>query len=275
MTSPDIQPDPFFDVPREVVSTSAGDIELPIFYFDGFAGTALFAIDAKQAAATLQGTSLTPLEHNDTATAAITFYDYRDTSLGPYQEVALAILVAQPGNYIVDLPVTTRLACAVGRELWGYPKFVADISIDADGEEFQGRLCDEAGELILTLSGRPGLLLKQNTPGKDIVTYSQRVPQRNDDGVPLLAPSENNSPAVRGASVSSVEKSSPQLLRTAIPTSCYWDACEPGSLALTIGDSGHAMTSRLRELGLAGATPVRWQTTRAFRSRLPRGESAG
>ena len=42
--------DPFFEVPRTTVTTSEGDAELPIFYYDVSALLALFAIDHERAA---------------------------------------------------------------------------------------------------------------------------------------------------------------------------------------------------------------------------------
>lgn len=247
--------DPFFDGPREVVTTTAGDVALPIHYFDGFCVTALFAIEVDRAAALLADTPLQPVVHNERATAAVTFYDYRHTSIGSYQEVALALLAApaeasqEIGNYIVDLPVTTPLAEVAGRELWGYPKFVANIGIEQlrPNNSFSGQLTDEQNKTIFTLSGQPGSLIKENTPARDIVTYSRLTSQES-------------------------------VIRTTIPTSSHWNSYEPGTLTLEVGDSQHAMTDRLRQLGLgqpagkSGATPLRWQTTDNFRSRLPQGE---
>ncbi|WP_168191208.1 acetoacetate decarboxylase family protein [Haloprofundus sp. MHR1] len=42
--------------------------------------------------------------------------------------------VTEIGGYVHALPVTTEASKALGREVWGYPKTVADISVvDADG----------------------------------------------------------------------------------------------------------------------------------------------
>ncbi len=267
----------FFDVPRQNASTSVGDVELPILYFDGFSGTALFDVDpavAREVLATFlmetpaeADLTFLPVQREGTATAAITFYDYRDTSIGPYREVALALLVvprriatgdelgrgdamtgsdAKPGFCILDLPVTTPLAEAAGRELWGYPKFLAGVDVDvADGCDFRGQLRDERGDVILELAGRAGESTGETKEGRDVVTYSSQAQGQESDM---------------------------QLLSTTITTACDYTALLPGTLALQVGESKHPMATRLRELGLGGRTPLRWQTTSTFRARLPLGQ---
>jgi hypothetical protein len=58
------------------------------------------------------------------------------------------------GVFVLHLPVTTRVARDVGREAWGYAKFVADIEFDEGIVERRVRL-SEGGRHILTLSVRP------------------------------------------------------------------------------------------------------------------------
>ncbi|MFN8545315.1 MAG: acetoacetate decarboxylase family protein [Candidatus Binatia bacterium] len=79
--------------------------------------------------------------------------EYRDNDLGQYNEVAVSFLVEsgkQPsfplvgllrglrrhtiGAYIHRLPVTTTFSRDVGRDVWGFPKTVDDITFtEADG----------------------------------------------------------------------------------------------------------------------------------------------
>lgn len=100
---------------------------------------------------------------------AVTAFEYRETSIGPYNEVALAIMLSEPGAgwnlpgaallsqhrkrqyhaFVYQLPVTTELARRTG-ELMGFPKFVG--SIDFDAERGACRL-SEGGEPVLTLHG--------------------------------------------------------------------------------------------------------------------------
>lgn len=66
---------------------------------------------------------------------------YADTDLGPYNEIAVAVVVephhgADPHprrrggmtTFIHRLPVDQELSCAAGRDIWGFPKWVADIT---------------------------------------------------------------------------------------------------------------------------------------------------
>ena len=80
------------------------------------------------------------------APIVIACYDYRQTSIGPYGEVAIVWPVVRAkrrpppllplllesrwpklGWWVRHLPVTERIALDAGRTLWGYPKFLADI----------------------------------------------------------------------------------------------------------------------------------------------------
>jgi hypothetical protein len=69
-------------------------------------------------------------------------------------------LVAPPatgfaaGAFVLHLPVTTRVSRDVGRQVWGYPKFVADMDFDDSVAERRVRLT-EGGRHILTLTVRP------------------------------------------------------------------------------------------------------------------------
>ncbi len=75
------------------------------------------------------------------ALCTISAVEYTDSDLGPYNEIAVAVVVephdvsapgAVPGGgmttFIHRLPVNQELSCAAGREIWGFPKWVADIT---------------------------------------------------------------------------------------------------------------------------------------------------
>jgi hypothetical protein len=145
------------------------------------------------------------------------------------------------GFYVLDLPVTTPLANAGGREVWGYPKFVAPIPFRLDQKSFEGSVLDPDGDGdIFTLSGR--LLPALPAPPMSVVTYSHS--QGN-----LLRATVN----VRG--------------RTNL---------RPGrGLQLRVGESTHRMARNLRDLGLDGARPVVVQDTHQFQSRLNAGVPIG
>ena len=84
------------------------------------------------------------------STLSITAYQYRETDLGPYNEVSIAIPVTIDEEsplftgilrelpkrlmaYTHRMPVTTEIARVVGAEFAGYPKFIADIEFRDEG----------------------------------------------------------------------------------------------------------------------------------------------
>jgi hypothetical protein len=251
--------DHFFDVPRTIATTRLGPVELPILYRDVSNVLALFAVPRGPVDELLAGTGLEPaLGVRGGALVAMSFYDYRDTSIGPYGEVGVAVFVKRAGApgprvaiadlyrrldaraigvHVLDLPVTTAIANAAGRELWGYPKFVTPISFELGRDRFAGVVADPEGDApIVTLAGRlgPGL----PAPPMSVVTFSRR------DG---------------------------ELVRTHIHVRGAVRARSAGGVRLEVGASRHPMAERLRRLGLDGARPLLLMTTDRFQSRLDAG----
>jgi hypothetical protein len=102
----------------------------------------------------------------------ISAYEYRASDIGPYNELGISIPVsldrpspvftgllwpapAEPDGYVLHLPVTTEIACALGIESGAYPKFLADIEFKEEGDWVSCRL-SEATQHILTLAVRKG-----------------------------------------------------------------------------------------------------------------------
>lgn len=247
--------DPFFNVPSKIISTAYGDIEQPTMYFDCSAVMAMFTTEYERAAGKLNDLELKPgLFWGGKAVVGLIFYEYRNTSIGPYNEVGLGIpsLPLQQslplggwldmfsnlekrhlGIVILDLPVTTEIACHGGQEFFGYPKFVTQLPFHLDQHSFHGQVLDPQGALIAELSGRLGMGIP-NAP-LSMVTYSVLNGRKMRATV-----------TVRG----------PVTLRG------------KGGLRLTVGDSDHQMARNLRELGLHGRQPFLVTDTTRFQSRL-------
>jgi len=77
------------------------------------------------------------------AIASLALVDYTDNDLGAYQELALAFVVddteppdpaaGKPVSTLIHrLPVSEAFTCAAGRGIWGFPKWIADLSVDFD-----------------------------------------------------------------------------------------------------------------------------------------------
>ncbi|MFZ5531477.1 MAG: acetoacetate decarboxylase family protein [Pseudomonadota bacterium] len=257
-----MQHDPFFQFPRESRATPAGAVELPIFYFDTTAVLAFFRADAAAARALLPPGLELAVEWGGNTIAGLALYEYRDTSVGGYNEVGLALPVYQSGNgrprrrwqdlfarsderalgfHILDLPVTTELANAAGRGLWNFPKFVTRIPFRLT----TGRLdCEvrapNGGGAIMTLAGATRALLP--LPSVDLVLYSE----------------------LEG-----------QWLRTLVNTRGGMRLHVPGTVRLAVGAASHPMAQRLRDLGLDGARPLALLSSTEFQSRLNAGAVVG
>jgi hypothetical protein len=250
--------DRFFGGPRTKRVTSEGPVDLPIFYYDTSNVVAVFRASRAGALKLLDGTGLDPTLAGDDAIVALSFYEYRDTSVGVYNEVGTAILAARRGEgrawrgladvilppswratgaYVVDLPVTTAAADAAGREIWGYPKFVTRIEFRLREGEFEGAVLDPATkESIVTLSGRMGPGVP--APPMSLVTFSTL------DGT---------------------------LVRTHVTVRGTVTVHAPGTVRLSVGRSAHRMAENLRTLRLVDARPFFVMRTDRFQSRLPLG----
>ncbi len=265
--------DAFFRVPRTTRETSGGPVELPILYYDASNVVALFRASRAGAERLLEGTGYEPqLGLGGSATVALSFYEYRRTSVGVYNEVGTAILAVprgarQPrlgvaemlaparwrtaGAFVVDLPVTTPIACAAGREIWGYPKFVTDISFYLRKRDFESVVYEPGGRglgsvatanRIVSVSGHlgPGL----PAPPLAVVTYTIL------DGMQV---------------------------KTYIDVRGTVSVRAPGSVTLDVGASDHRMARNLRVLGLGEGKvrPSLVMATARFQSVLPEGVAKG
>jgi hypothetical protein len=101
---------------------------------------------------------------------SISGMEFRDSDLGPYNEVSISIPSTldkatpvftgslrkgpvEPYLYIHHLPVTTEIALAAGVEFAGYPKFLANIEFEREAGWVTCRLA-EGERHLLTLAGR-------------------------------------------------------------------------------------------------------------------------
>jgi hypothetical protein len=239
----DIAPEllaPSMGLPLERRLLSDGtECSLPIRYFDVQCLVATFLADLNRAAELLRGTGLKAVSQED-GKAVVTLYciEYRKTDIGPYNEVGLTVLALAPGdpipaNYVVDLPVTTPVANRVGREIWGYNKFVAAIDVRRDGKKFSTLLRDSENEMIGALEGERGASVP--APAADILTFT----------------------LLRG-----------RLIKTMIQVLTPFRASSGDGFVFQTGTSRHPMTSRLRTVGLDGARPALVQYADPFQALL-------
>lgn len=120
------------------------------------AASAMFLADVHAARNILGGTGLVPVTIAGRAICTLVFVRYIDGDLGPYHEFGLAVMAQLPGDrssigiYISWLPVNQPFTLAAGREIWGFPKEMADIRITSHG---RGKRCEVLmdGRLVVAL----------------------------------------------------------------------------------------------------------------------------
>ncbi|MEM7727768.1 MAG: acetoacetate decarboxylase family protein [Pseudomonadota bacterium] len=149
--------------------TSLGAIALPLLYHELSAVLAYFAVPLETIARSLPDPRLRAVTTSDgMAVVGVCFFDYRRCALHPYREAGILVPVgiegegstdlpadAAPLHYVHRLPVTTPEALAIGREIWGFPKYLADIALTENREAVTGSI-SEAGAYDLAFSARVG-----------------------------------------------------------------------------------------------------------------------
>lgn len=171
--------------------------KLPVFYYDNTAMTAIYTASTSEVKRRLPLPDMHPVEvWKDKALVAFTAFEYRRTDIDPYNEFSISFPITFGKKaipcltvlsmmarryftaYVWQLPVTTERARKGGVEMYGYPKFLADIAFSHEGNMLNCTL-SEGGQNILTLKGKK---LKTSVEKVNrFKTYSIK------DGVPLAA----------------------------------------------------------------------------------------
>ncbi len=250
-------------VPPATVVTSAGQVELPIVYGRTSYFMAVFRVAHAAAQKLVDSFQLQAVRlPRKQSVAVLSFAAYGDSTIGPYLETGLAIAaapahadpsirslsslwgsragkggIAGVGYAILHLPVTTELACAAGREIWGYPKFVTTIRAALEGPHFDGEVADPASPVrLVRLAGRTGWGVP--SPPLDVLLYSRR---------------------------------GDTLLRALVETKGMGWLCLPGSMRLDAGPGEHPMATALHTLGMHEARPAVVFRDDSLRMRLHQG----
>lgn len=247
----------FFDVPRTRAITTEGLVELPMLFYDVSVRQLNFFVEYGRALSKLEGTGLVPCRcFNGKALVSLIFYNYRDVSIGGYDEVTIVVVVRPEsfpkprsvlanllrtegarwtvGGYVLEMPVTIPQARAAGREIWGYPKFETTIPFKLSGREFEFGVMDPGtGESLLEVKGREGRGIRMR--GFDLVTFSN-----HEEGI----------------------------LKTIIDVDAVYKNCRCHDLSISAGAGEHRFARSVRDLGLDRLKPFALQSTDSFRSRL-------
>lgn len=164
---------PFFEGVAQVDLTVRDEFpsKLPVFYYDAGLMAAAFPAHLGRLRRMMPDPRLSPARlAPGVGVVALICLEYRECDVGPYNELAIAVLLNQPAQlvnlpgrallrgrlngqmdcWIQHLPVTTEFAVVSGRELFNFPKFLAGIEFSAGGTECR---LTEGEEHILTLTG--------------------------------------------------------------------------------------------------------------------------
>ena len=255
--------DTFFDVPISVAQTSEGRVDLPIFYYNVGIRHLNYWVDYDRVAPKLEGIGLVPCRFfNGKALVSLIFFNYRDVSIGPYEEVTITIIVrpvalkdpgiylptflkrkgenwGSVGAYVLEMPVTIPQARAAGREIWGYPKFLTKIPFRLTGRYFAFEVKDpDADDAIFSVEGMmgPGICLKAT----DLVTFSNL----NDS-----------------------------IVKTIINVDATTTLCFSKGVKLKVGRTSHGMAANIQDLGLQDLQPAFIMSSDNYRTRLNQGSA--
>jgi len=126
----------------------------PIYYKNAEAIGITYETDPDAALDLLPGGLTLP----GTAMASLLFIRYPWSTLGPYEEAILGIACLWSGEsrfYIAHIVVNSDIPQAAGREIWGYPKKMASITMESEGDIVWGKMERPEGNLICTAGIRP------------------------------------------------------------------------------------------------------------------------
>jgi hypothetical protein len=176
------------------------EFSVPLFYRDGEQMTGVFAARLSELRKMLPDPRFKPARiAPGVGAVTITCFEYRDTDIGPYNELAIGIPLNEPhylpnvpGRAIISalrrgqfdtwvhhLPVTTEIARLGGVEFYNYPKFIASIDYEQTDRTRTCRLA-EGAEHILTLTA------PRTTGSRDEIVqifshlYQNREPQTSE-----------------------------------------------------------------------------------------------
>jgi len=150
-------------------------VHLPVVVRDAEALSVMYPVRTAAVRRLLPTATLHPAEWwPGWAICVLAAIEYKDNDLGTYNEVGVNFLVtygprrALPllglvtasrqgtlGAYVHRLPVTTSFSRDAGRDIWGFPKTVADITFTDTGDRRTCRL-ESDGAHVLTLGARRG-----------------------------------------------------------------------------------------------------------------------
>jgi acetoacetate decarboxylase len=131
-----------------------------------------------------------PLAIAEPATAVLSFYEYSWTTFGPYNEAILSLLVehkGRPMSYIMHIAVTTEPPMLAGREIWGFPKKLAQIEFKSEKDMVYGTLERPAGVRLASAIVRPERPATNGHSSAPPAVSFRLIPSAEKNGRPVCA----------------------------------------------------------------------------------------
>ena len=199
--------------PVNNVTHGAATFDLPILYYRDDAFALYFTADYEKVKAAMPSDKLHPvILPGNKAIVAICAFNYIDTSIGPYGEVAVALPAvfdkqmtafsgllaairesgyAGFGVVVMHLPVTRVEARDAGRGEWGYTKFIADMHFSISPEYMECRMLEGDAHILDLRLKRKGFYLRDKKP---LTTFSVKdgdliktvIPQKATKRISLM-----------------------------------------------------------------------------------------
>jgi hypothetical protein len=211
----------------------------------------------------LEKTGLLPCRFfNGKAMVSLTFFNYQEVTVGPYDEVVVSFVVypeglgppsvptltlallkrerfwQKMGMYVLEMPVTIPGARAAGREIWGYPKFLTEITHEFKGKQFSYTVHDpEGGNPIVSLEAE--MVSGLSGGAFDLTSFTHYE--------------------------ISIWRTTTDVRGRMTNAGCKWSR-------VTTNDSKHPMAVNIRDLGLENAKPFMVMSSDYLRTRLNAGK---
>jgi acetoacetate decarboxylase len=131
-----------------------------------------------------------PLALSEPATAILSFYEYQWTTFGPYNEAILSVLAehkGRPMNYVMHIAVTTEPPMLAGREIWGFPKKLAQIEFKSDRDMIYGTLERPPGIRLASAIVRPERPAGNGHSAAPPPVSMRLIPSAEENGRPACA----------------------------------------------------------------------------------------
>lgn len=254
-----IQIDPFFQVPLYTQDFSRGEIQLPILIKDATAVYCQFIAPRSKVAELLQGKPLDPaFTLGSRALVGLTIHANHQSTVGPHVNMELVIPVTRQngfkrlsswqeirmssdrrhmGFFVIDSAQDSPVMLSAGRDVWGYPGFMAQLFTGFKGAQLFAECNDFDGRKgIARLTGFGPRLFR--IPSIDLTLFSLKG---------------NELPR--------------SLVNTRGSFHLHW----PLGFRLQVGDSDHPMAQRLRYLGLDNARPLAVLSCDDYQARMNAG----